>query len=70
MPMRKGYADKVFIITSGESMSVYAAANIAMAVENFKSRGYASLGGFILNKRNVKTRTKKRQSLRLIFTVL
>lgn len=70
MPMRKGYADKVFIITSGESMSVYAAANIAMAVENFKSRGYASLGGFILNKRNVKTRRKKRRSLRLIFTAL
>ena len=59
MPMRKGYADKVFIITSGESMSVYAAANIAMAVENFKSRGYASLGGFILNKRNVKNEEKK-----------
>ena len=59
MPMRKGYADKVFIITSGESMSVYAAANIAMAVENFKSRGYASLGGFILNKRNVKNEEEK-----------
>ena len=34
MPMRKGYADKVFIITSGESMSVYAAANIAMAASS------------------------------------
>jgi nitrogenase iron protein NifH len=54
MPMRKGYADRVFIMTSGEKMSVYAAANIAMAVENFKGRGYASLGGFILNRRNVK----------------
>ena len=63
MPMRKGYADKVFIITSGESMSVYAAANIAMAVENFKSRGYASLGGFILNKRNVKNEEEKAAEL-------
>ena len=62
MPMRKGYADKVFIITSGESMSVYAA-NIAMAVENFKSRGYASLGGFILNKRNVKNEEEKAAEL-------
>ena len=62
MPMRKGYADKVFIITSGESMSVYAAANIAMAVENFKSRGYASLGGFILNKR-VKNEEEKAAEL-------
>ena len=31
MPMRKGYADKVFIITSGENMAIHAGANIAMA---------------------------------------
>lgn len=53
MPMRKGYADKVFIVTSGEKMSVYAAANIAMAVNTFQNRGYAALGGLILNRRNV-----------------
>ncbi len=53
MPMRKGYADKVFVVTSGEKMSVYAAANICMAVDNFKGRGYASLGGIILNRRDV-----------------
>lgn len=28
MPMRKGYADKVFIVTSGENMSIHAAANM------------------------------------------
>ena len=54
MPMRKGYADKVFVVTSGEKMSRYAAANICMAVENFKGRGYASLGGIILNRRGVR----------------
>lgn len=53
MPMRNGYADKVFIITSGENMAIHAAANIAMAVENFKNRGYAQLGGIILNRRDV-----------------
>lgn len=53
MPMRKGYADEVYVVTSGEKMSVYAAANICMAVENFKGRGYASLGGIILNRRGV-----------------
>lgn len=53
MPMRKGYADKVFIVTSGEKMSVYAAANIAMAVNTFQNRGYAALGGLILNRRNI-----------------
>ena len=59
MPMRTGYADKVFVITSGENMSIYAAANICLAIENFKGRGYASLGGIILNKKNVKDEEKK-----------
>ena len=53
MPMRKGYADRVFVVTSGEKMARYAAANICMAVQNFQGRGYASLGGLILNRRNV-----------------
>ncbi|WP_411682734.1 AAA family ATPase [Clostridium thailandense] len=59
MPMRKGYADKVFIITSGENMAIHAAANIAMAIDNFKDRGYAGLGGIILNRRNVKNEYEK-----------
>ena len=63
MPMRSGYADKVFVITSGENMAIHAAANIAMAVENFASRNYASLGGIILNKRNVKNENEKVQEL-------
>ena len=40
-------------------MAVYAAANIAMAVENFKERGYATLGGVILNRRNVENEKEK-----------
>ncbi|MDO4941608.1 MAG: nitrogenase iron protein NifH [Lachnospiraceae bacterium] len=63
MPMRSGYADQVFIVTSGENMSIYAAANIAMAIDNFKGRGYAKLGGLILNKRNVREERKKVQEL-------
>jgi len=59
MPMRGGYADKVFVITSGENMAIHAAANIAMAVEGFKGRGYAQLGGVILNRRNVKNEEEK-----------
>lgn len=59
MPMRAGYADKVFVVSSGENMSIYAAANICMAIENFKDRGYAKLGGIILNKKNVKDEEKK-----------
>ena len=63
MPMRKGYADKVFIVTSGENMSIHAAANIAMAIDNFKNRGYASLGGLILNRRNVPREEEKVREL-------
>ncbi|MCD8018813.1 MAG: nitrogenase iron protein NifH [Clostridiales bacterium] len=63
MPMRGGYADRVFIVTSGENMAIHAAANIAMAVENFRNRGYAQMGGLILNRRNVKREEEKVQEL-------
>jgi len=53
MPIRAGYADTVFVVTSGEAMAIHAAMNIALAVDNFKDRGYASLGGIILNRKNV-----------------
>ena len=63
MPMRGGYADRVYILTSGEIMSIHSAANIAMALENFQDRGYAKLGGLILNRRNVKNEEAKVQEL-------
>ncbi|MDR1373738.1 MAG: AAA family ATPase [Treponema sp.] len=53
MPMREGYADEVMIVSSGEMMSLYAAHNIARAIKNFSGRSYASLGGIILNRRNI-----------------
>ena len=63
MPIREGYADKVFIVTSGENMAIYAAANIAAAVKCFEERGYASLGGLILNQREVKREKEKVEEL-------
>ena len=63
MPMRQGYADKVFVITSGENMAIHAAANIATAVDNFRDRGYATLGGLILNRRNVRQEEEKVREL-------
>ena len=63
MPIREGYAEKVFVITSGENMAIHAAANIAEAVKNFKSRGYAALGGIILNRRNVPRELEKVEEL-------
>lgn len=53
MPIRGGYADHVFVVTSGEMMSLYAASNIASAIKNFGNRGYASFQGLILNSRKI-----------------
>lgn len=52
-PIREGYAEDVYIVTSGEKMALYAANNINNAVKNFASRGYAHVSGIILNRRNV-----------------
>lgn len=53
MPIRNGYADEVYIVTSGEMMALYAASNIVHAINNFGKRGYAQYAGVILNARNV-----------------
>ena len=49
VPLRKEYADDVYIVSSGEYMSLYAANNISRGIKKLKGR----LGGIILNKRNV-----------------
>lgn len=59
MPLRRNYADKVFVISSGEQMSIHAAMNLSLAVENFKRRGHNGLSGIIANKRNVPSEDEK-----------
>ena len=49
VPLRKDYADEVYIVSSGEYMSLYAANNISRGIKKLKGQ----LGGIILNKRNV-----------------
>ena len=58
MPIRNGYAEEVYVVTSGEMMSMYAASNISTAVKQFKNKGYASLKGLILNAKNVENELK------------
>ena len=58
-PIREGYAEQVLIVTSGEKMALYAANNIHTAVQNFEDRGYATVGGIILNRRNVENEYEK-----------
>ncbi len=53
MPIRGGYAREVYIVSSGEMMSLYAANNIAAAIRGFGKRGYARLKGLILNAKNI-----------------
>lgn len=53
MPIRNGYAREVFVVTSGEMMSLYAADNIRQAVEGFAEDGYAEFGGLIQNSRGI-----------------
>ncbi|HIH34935.1 MAG TPA: Ni-sirohydrochlorin a,c-diamide reductive cyclase ATP-dependent reductase subunit [Methanosphaera sp.] len=50
VPLREEYADEVYIVTSGEYMSLYAANNIAKGVRKLNGK----LGGIICNCRNVK----------------
>lgn len=49
-PMRSGYAEEVYIVTSGELRALYAANNISHAVRNNACNG-ARLGGLIGNLR-------------------
>lgn len=59
MPLRGDYSDAVMIVTSGEMMSLYAAANIMRAVESFQKRDYARFKGLIANLRNIEDERKK-----------
>jgi nitrogenase iron protein NifH len=58
-PIREGYASQILIVTSGEKMALYAANNIHTAVNNFEDRGYATVRGIILNRRNVENEREK-----------
>lgn len=52
VPLRAGYADEVYEVTSGEMMALYAANNISRGVRRFAERGKIRLGGIICNSRN------------------
>ncbi|MFH0976260.1 MAG: nitrogenase iron protein [Spirochaetota bacterium] len=54
MPIREGKAREIYIITSGEIMSMYAANNICKGIKKFANTGGARLGGLVCNSRRVK----------------
>lgn len=53
MPLRNGYADELYVITSGEMMSLYAASNICYAANNTLNNPNLILKGLILNQKNI-----------------
>lgn len=48
VPIRDGYADTIYVVTSGEFMSIYAANNILRGVANYNPN---RIGGIIFNSR-------------------
>lgn len=49
VPMKSAYVDKVFVVSSSEYMSIYAANNILQAIDSFSYEQKSLLGGVIWN---------------------
>lgn len=54
MPIRDGYAEETYIVTSGELEALYQAVNVMGAVRRFSRRSGAKLGGLVVNLRGLK----------------
>jgi nitrogenase iron protein NifH len=55
MPIREGFAEEIYLICSGGFMSIYAANNIARAVQRLAKRGDTGLAGIICNSNGNET---------------
>jgi nitrogenase iron protein NifH len=53
LPLKEGFADMVYIVTTCDFMAMYAANNICTCVEKFAQRNAVKLGGIIYNERSV-----------------
>lgn len=53
VPIRREYADVIFLVTSGEYMALYAANNILRGIRNFDGDRFRRVAGIIYNRRNV-----------------
>jgi nitrogenase iron protein NifH len=62
MPIKRGHAKEIYIVTSGEFQSLFAACNISRAVARFASLSGARLGGIIGNLRDMENEQKVLQS--------
>ncbi|MDR2343759.1 MAG: AAA family ATPase [Spirochaetaceae bacterium] len=53
VPIRREYAEKVYIVSSGEFMSIYAANNILRGLKNYDQNREGRVGGIIFNSRDL-----------------
>jgi nitrogenase iron protein len=53
VPLRLEYAEKVYIVTSGEFMALYAANNILRGLKNYDQNRKGRAGGIIVNSRGL-----------------
>ncbi|MEE0201329.1 MAG: nitrogenase component 1 [Muricomes sp.] len=58
VPIRREYADTIFLVTSGEYMSIYAANNILRGIQNYDG-DKCRVAGILYNCRNVKHEDKR-----------
>lgn len=60
VPIRREYADTIFLVTSGEYMSLYAANNILKGIQNYDGDG-CRVAGILYNSRNVEGEERRVQ---------
>ncbi len=53
VPVRREYADAIFLVTSGEYMALYAANNILRGIRNYDHDTYKRVAGIIYNERKL-----------------
>ena len=53
VPIRREYADAIFLVTSGEFMALYAANNILRGIRNYDGDKHRRVAGIIFNRRMV-----------------
>jgi len=58
VPIREGYAEEIYLVVSGEFMSIFAANNICKCIKKYAIGGNVKLMGLILNSRGVPNEEK------------
>lgn len=54
LPIRQGYAQETYVVTSGELEALYQVTNVSKAIRRFQKRSGSKLGGLIVNLRRMK----------------